>query len=207
MSQRKGDRFLKQNYLIMPVKSLACAIGRSNTYTRHRLKKLGLIIPAEIAKQRKASNQFKKGHVPQNKGRQMDDDFKLKVSRTFYRTGHLPHNTKYDGYTSIRRDKSGKAYKYIRTELGVMRPLHRVVWETEKGVIPAGVCIAFRNGDTLDCRIENLELLSRQENMKRNNIHNLPPELKETIIVLRTLKRKIKKYEKQRSDSVEKSHV
>jgi len=41
------------------------------------------------------------------------------------------------------------------------RPLARVVWERERGPIPAGCVVAHVNGDTRDCRIGNLVCVSR----------------------------------------------
>lgn len=39
--------------------------------------------------------------------------------------------------------------------------LQRVVWTHEHGPIPEGMVVWFRNGDSTDCRAENLELISR----------------------------------------------
>lgn len=41
---------------------------------------------------------------------------------------------------------------------------HRFVWETNHGVIPIGMEIDHINGDRQDNRIENLRLVTRQQN-------------------------------------------
>jgi hypothetical protein len=56
----------------------------------------------------------------------------------------------------------------------------------------------FKNGNKQDVRIENLEMISRQELMRRNTIHRYPPALKEVIRLAGKLKRTIEDaHEKQ----------
>src|SRR5262249_26789125 len=40
---------------------------------------------------------------------------------------------------------------------------HRLLWEKHNGPIPDGMIIHHRNGNKLDNRLENLELVSREE--------------------------------------------
>lgn len=47
------DSIIKRDYLLIPEKRLAIQIGKSDTYVRGRLKKLGLKIPKKIIEQRK----------------------------------------------------------------------------------------------------------------------------------------------------------
>ena len=139
-----------------------------------------------------AKYRFSKGHVPANKGKKMAPEVYEKVKHTFFKSGHLPKNTKYDGHISIRKDKlSGKSYKYIRVAQGNYIELHRFVWENQNGKIPSGHNIVFKNGNTLDCRIENLECISNKELMQRNTIHRYPSELKSQMRKLGKLKKKI----------------
>ena len=58
-------------------------------------------------------------------------------------------------------------YEYIRNGRG-RRDFYqnwqrkcRLVWEAEHGTIPDGHMVVFLNGDTLDCRIENLACVSK----------------------------------------------
>lgn len=150
---------------------------------------------------------FQKGHVPFNKGKKMPDEVKAKVKHNWFGKGHQPHNTKHDGYISVRVDKTGIPYAYIRVAKGKFRLLHRVIWEQAHGKIPPGQIITFINGDQTDFNIENLELITKKQNMLRNSIQRFPDDLKQAIKALHKLKKTIKNYEKQRSDSTEKSHV
>lgn len=109
--------------------------------------------------------EFKEGHIPWNKGLKG-----LRMSpATEFKKGHLPHNTKCDGFISIRLHKrTNTKYKYIRIIQGTWKQYHHYLWEKEHGPIPQNHILRFRNGNTLDCRIENLELISRAENALRN---------------------------------------
>lgn len=68
------DQFIKDNYLTMPVKTIAAAIGKKSDITvRTRMKQLGLVIPKEIIDQRKKDSYFKKGSIPINKGKKQSE--------------------------------------------------------------------------------------------------------------------------------------
>ena len=135
-----------------------------------------------------------RGHVPANKGKKMPNEIKEKIKHTFFKKGHKPHNAKIDGYISKRLDKrNGRTYLYIRISEGKWEEYHRYVWEKQNGKIPAGMNLIFKDGNTLNCNIDNLELLTNAELMKRNSIHNYPEELQVKIRKLAKLKKTLKK--------------
>lgn len=194
------DRIICKNYLELPKSRLAEKVNRSETFVVTRLRQLGLTIPKEIIEQRKANSLIKPGNVPKNKGKKMPRAVYNKVKKTMFKKGHLPSTTKWDGCITIRKPHKNRfapAYKYIRLAKGNWLPLHVYRWTQKHGPVPKGHIVIFRNKDTMDCRLKNLKLVSRAENMRRNTIHNLPPDLKKSVITIRTLNRKIKKYEKQ----------
>jgi hypothetical protein len=115
------------------------------------------------------NGQFVKGQNPWNSGR---TDLRLSPKSEF-KKGHLPHNTKSDGTITIRNDRSSKTgilcrYKYIRISLGKWTLYQRYVYEQHHGVIPKGCIIAFKDGDSMNCTIDNLECITRAENAHRN---------------------------------------
>jgi len=140
---------------------------------------------------------FKKGHVPANKGKNTPDHIKQKTKPTWFKKDHVPHNTTYDGYISIRKEKDGISYAHIRVKKRHFKPLHRHIWEQHNGPIPKGMVLIFKNGDTSDFRIENFELITMRENMLRNSRQNYPQEIQQAVIALNKLKKSIKDYGKQ----------
>lgn len=123
---------------------------------------------------------IKKGTPPPNKGKKQKEYMskeaieRTKVTR--FKKGSLPHNTLEDNTITERKDKSGRIYKYIRIKLAKWVPYHRYLWEQYNGAIPKGYNIQFRDGDTLNCDIDNLYMISRSEQMKNENSasKNLP---------------------------------
>lgn len=112
---------------------------------------------------------FKKGHATFNKGKKMPAEVREKVKRTMFKKGNLPHNTKPAGHDiAIRTDNRGVKNLHIRLGLGKWEYLARHTWRSFYGEIPAGHIVTFKDGDTMNCRIENLQLMSRADNARRN---------------------------------------
>lgn len=201
------DEFIKANYLTMPIKRMETVMGRTQTFIRTRMQQLNLVIPPELTEQRKIDSRIKKGTVPPNKGKKqseyMSAEAIAKTVATRYKKGNIPGNTfAEDGVISIRTDRhkkrtNGKPYKYIRLKLGVWYPLHQHNWNMKHGKPPKGHCLWCIDGNTLNCEPDNWELITRKENMRRNSIVNLPPELRESINAVAQLNRKINKLKRQ----------
>jgi hypothetical protein len=190
------DRFLIENHLTIPMKRISKMMGRNESSARQRLVRLGYTVPQEIAHKFKQESCFKKGSVPANKGKAMPEEIKEKVKATWFVKGSKPHNIKSDGAISMRKDKTGKVYKYIRTQKAKWELYHRYLWQNHHGHVPEDMIVSFKDGNSLNCDINNLELISREENMKRNSVQNLPEEIKNTIRTIAVLNRKINSYVK-----------
>lgn len=205
---KKEARFLEMNYLILPEKVMAKKLNRSNCFVRQNMKRLQLVVPDEIIEYRKKDSQFYKNHTPFNKGlRQADYMSKEMIKRTIatrFKKGQKPHNTaKADGVISVRchRNRGDKVYLYRRLSLGNWRPLHQVRWEMFRGPVPDGYCLWFIDGDTMNIKLSNLEMITRAENARRNKsrFEALPPDLKKAVITLNKFKKVIN--EKQNNGS------
>jgi hypothetical protein len=146
-------------------------------------------------------NSFKKGHVPQTRGKKAEEFLPPEALARFreaqFKKGNKPLNTLHDGAVTIRRDKNGWQYRYIRIAEGQWEALHRHIWEQHYGAIPPGGNIVFRDGNSLNCRIENLECISCTELGERNRISGYPAELQTAIKTKNKIIRKIKKYGKK----------
>lgn len=178
-SDKKTDDFLNKNYLQMPVKTMAATLDRSGMFVSTRLRQLGLIIPPEIIEHRRQIGRIKAGNTPTNKGRKQTEYMTAEAIAasvgTRFKKGQLPHNAVgfKDGDITIRHDHpdrgAGHAYKYIRLSLGIWKPLHTHLWEQKNGKVPPGHCLWFRDGNSLNCELDNLELITRKDNRIRNS--------------------------------------
>ncbi|MNJ67652.1 hypothetical protein D3C77_638420 [compost metagenome] len=80
------------------------------------------------------------------------------------------------------------------------KSVHMILWEELRGPVPPGHIVVFRDRNTANIQIDNLELITRAENMRRNTIHRYPPELKETIRQLGRLKKAISEASNEKQD-------
>ena len=144
----------------------------------------GRIIEPSVA------NQFKPGHTPHNKGKQMSAEIYEKVAPTMFKRGNKPHNTKPVGTINVRADTQGRLYQYIKIKDCQWELLQRHVWTQANGEIPPGSVVIFLDGNYLNCELNNLQVISRRENMARNTIQRYPAELQEVMKLTSKLKRK-----------------
>lgn len=171
------DMIIREQYLLKPVKVLAEELNRSFTGIMGRLKAMGLTIPPDLIEQRKQLGRIKKGGTPPNKGKKqheyMSPELIAKSMKTRFKKGNIPHNSyNQPGKISIRKateKKGGRAYQYICLELGKWKELHIHNWEKKNGPVPKGHCLWFRDGNSLNADVDNLELITRKENRMRNS--------------------------------------
>lgn len=169
---RPEDEIIKLLYLEFPVKVLAELIGRSGTFVQTSLARQGLKIPRSIIKQRIQDARIQSDHTPKNKGLKQKDYMSAaqikKTKATRFKKGHIPVNAIgiKDGDIRIRHiaaDRGRRSYKYIRLAMGKWQELHRYNWEKAHGAVPKGQIVVFRNGDTMNCSVKNLKLISNAE--------------------------------------------
>lgn len=202
-------RYIVENYPHKPTRVIAYFLDMSiyrvyNIASNYGIRKSAEFLSSErsgiFIKGRSYGTQyrFEKGHVPANKGKKTPEHIKQKSKATWFPKGHVPSNTKFDGYVSFRRDSKGNQYyAHIRISKGRFELLHRQIWEQQNGPIPAGHVVTFKNGNTSDFRIENLEMITHKQNMLRNTRHNYPLDLQQAIMALNKLKKSIKEYGKE----------
>ncbi len=108
---------------------------------------------------------FPKNNRPWNKGMKGLQTGGVKYH---FKPGHLPHNTKWNGYITTRKDGPGRKIKYIRIAKGRWKRLNIHVWELHHGKIPPNHIVIFKNGNSMNYDINNLKLISRSQNAIRN---------------------------------------
>jgi hypothetical protein len=128
------------------------------------------------------------------------------MKETQFKKGNHPHTWRPVG--SFRFSKEGYLQQKV-TDTGYppkdWRAVHNLIWEDAHGPIPPLHAVCFRDGDKSNIELENLELISRAELMRRNTVHNLPKELVEVIQIKAAIKHRIttitrKKQEKQHGE-------
>ena len=200
------DDFLRKEYLNIPIKTIAKKWGCAGNVVRRRLKLLGLVIPKELAAQRMRDGEFKKGSEPVNKGKKLEEYMAPEgienSKRTRFKKGRRPHNfLEGNGHVSIRRDsRTGISYKYLKLGDGHWMELHKHLWEEKHGKLPKQHCLIFKDGNQMNCTLENLELITQAENLRRNReaYLALPEEVKLAIGRLKKIKKAIKNGEQFR---------
>ncbi len=140
-----------------------------------------------------AAYRFKPGHVPANKGVK-GWQAGGRSAETQFKQGRRPHTWKPigtvlpDAYGYLRKKMTDTGYP-PRDWVGV----HILLWQEAHGPVPPGHCLRFKDGNKQNIRLENLEVVSRGENMRRNSIHRYPPELKKTIRAAGKLRRTLRR--------------
>jgi hypothetical protein len=196
---------LKEKFSNTRTKDLALELGVSHHTVTGVAGKLGIKKSEEYLKlyagRLKEGNQaktfFPKGHKPWNAGTKG-----LTGANTgSFKKGQKPHNALDDWQEVFYTDSNGKKYLKIKVpgvKVSVFK--HIYLWEQHhQKKVPKNYLIRFKDGDTLNLDMDNLECITRKENMLKNSIHNLPAELKETILLVKNLNNKIKKHERANS--------
>jgi hypothetical protein len=204
------DAVLRAMYADRRTSELAERLGRSMSSIYVRAAVLGLtksraFIASEAsgrlqrADHRGRLTRFTKGHVPWTKGR-TGYDAGGRSHETRFKKGQRPRQWRPVGTERITAD----GYRQRKVSDTGYTPrdykgVHTLNWEAAFGPVPAGYALVFRDGDRLNCDVANLELVSRQELMRRNSYHTRYPKAIGLAIQLRgALVRKINGLERDR---------
>ena len=192
----KEIEYLKQNYCNKFSSEIATELNRSvraiyQAATVHKLKKspefIKICLEREAVKLMLsgAKTRFQAGHKSHNKGQKMSKDMYERVKVSMFKKGNEPHNMKYDGHERLD-PKDG--YIYIRLSKGKYVLKHRLVWEQHNGPIPKGNIIIFKDKNKYNLNIDNLQMITKRENMQRNTVTKYPIELQQLIKLNNKLK-------------------
>jgi len=183
--------FLKLNYSNMETLKICRKLNRNIRSISAKAHKLSLKKNPKYINLKKIENQFKVGNIPHNKGAKGWHPGGNSI-KTRFKPGNRPPRWKpigserlsKDGILERKVDNTG--HKTIN-----WRGLHIILWEKYHGTLPKNHIVIFKNKNRQDLRIENLEAISRAENMRRNSIHNWPIELVNVSHLRGVLNRKI----------------
>lgn len=217
--QRSTKRFwtaeeeqqLRERYADEDTASIAAAMGRSVARVYAKAHKLGLSKSEAYMEEclrrcgqqraeRGRGSRFNKGHTTWNKGMKGFQAGGRSAETRFAKgqvNGKAAQLLKPLGAERVTKD--GIHQRKVREDgppQNRWRSVHSIMWEERNGPIPAGHVVVFRDGNTHHIEHENFELIDRAELMRRNTIHNYPPELKDAIRAVGKLKRTIRKVER-----------
>ena len=175
--------YLRQHYATRTCADIAEWVHHSPRGVQMKAFELGLHKDREFMRERARKGCFAKGNRPFNKGRSrkewMGVEGERKCAETHFKPGTVHPKSptlRPVGYECMRNEK-GKIYIWIKPEGRRMMPKHRWLWEQAYGPIPKGHNVQFKDGDTLNCVLENLYLISRAKQV-RKNFDDLPAERK-----------------------------
>lgn len=192
---------LKERYPDESAAVIAAEIGCSIDLVYAKAARLGLK-KSEAFKSSPASGRldgkigaharFQKGHTTWNKGTHYVAGGRSAETR--FKKGHVSHTTVPVGTTVMSTDG------YLKTKVAEPNKwkwTHRMNWEAVHGPIPKGMLLVFKSKDHENCDPSNLELITREEHIKRHTIHNMPDELKQVIQLTGAIKRRINSHGKR----------
>lgn len=180
-------------------------LGRSSSRIYQKAAALGLRRPEEIyvisgqkfsQSEAAKATRFRKGSIPPNKGKRMGPELYAKCAPTMFKKGHTPGNHKPVGSERVN------VYGYIERKVAEPNKWeckHRIIWKQAHGDIPKGYNIQFKDGNPLNCILENLYIISRAEQMQTRNslMARYPKELQKVIRLRGAVKRQMTLHNKK----------
>ena len=195
------DAQLTELYGTHKLKDIAEIMGRSVSSVANRRVKLGLKRTPE-QQARIGDGQFKPGQRPWNAG-EKGWQAGGRSAETRFKKGEKPSNT-WRPIGAERVTKDGILLRKV-SDTGVKktdwRPVHVLIWEAENGPVPEGHIVIFKDRDQRNLSPDNLEAITRAENMRRNSIDRYPPEYRQAAITLGWFKRRINKVEQEQHEN------
>jgi len=197
---------LRREYPRRSCAEVARLVGHSvtSTYQKARLQGLrksaaflasaasGRLRPGDT---RGLSGRFRRGLAPWNKGKHWVAGGRSPLTR--FKKGNRPHTWRPIGTERVNAD--GILQRKV-TDTGYppadWKAVHALIWEEANGPVPPGHVVVFKGKDKR-IALENLELVSRQELMRRNSYHTrYPKEIALAIQLRGALMRQINKRER-----------
>jgi hypothetical protein len=189
---------LREFYPWVKTAIIAGELGRSVSSVYDKADNMGLkknpiyLASKEAQRQRIVANRntrFQPGQSPWNKGMKGLD---IGGKATRFKPGNRPHTWQPIGHTRTTKDD------YLQRKMadtGCTRrdyvPIHHLVWRMHGGTIPRGHALVFRDGNARNFDINNLELVTRAELMRRNSVHRYPKPIVALIQLRGALNRQI----------------
>lgn len=177
------DDYLRKIYPEMSNEEVAMWLHRSKRAVMAHAYILGVHKSPEFAEKQFRKGQFRKGQTPHNKGKSRKYWASPEAEELMAKGQFKPGECRDDnprkrqiGHEKVYAD----GYVWIITEHG-RKQKHRVVWEQAHGPIPPDHCVKFKDGNRMNCSLDNLYLVSRADHARETRAA-LSPEQKKEIM-------------------------
>lgn len=205
------EDIMRRHYPVTPTKKIAAALGRNERQVFNKAYSMGLEKSQEYLSSANAcrfrrgyhpgkGTQFKTGHVAWNKGMK---GLILGGIETQFKPGNRSGTAEklYQPIGTERISKDGYIQRKINDDMPMQRRwrgVHIINWEAINGPLPKGHVLVFKDGNKRNTAVENLDLLSRAELMRRNSYHtNYPKEVAQLVQLRGAIARQINKRSKE----------
>jgi hypothetical protein len=188
----EADAALTRLYPTMTNPAIGKLLGRSERAILGRANKLGLRKPVDFSNE----GCFKKGLVPWNKG------VAFFAGGASVATQFQPGDRQgaalrlYQPIGTERISKDGYLQRKINDDMPLQRRwrgVHILLWEAVNGPMPKGHALIFKDGDKKNITLENIELITRADLMRRNSFHQYGKEIASVVQLRGAITRQINK--------------
>lgn len=200
-------QYLREHYPDDNTAEIAEHLGRTEGAVRSAADTYGIKKSAEFKERQmqdminspqSIAHRFAKGHKSSFKGEKwyelMPEESRNKCLRTAFKDGHIPHNAYADG-TELVRD--GRVYIKV-PGIRRLQLKHRYVWEKHNGKIPEGYIIKFKDGDFMNCDIDNLYIMSRADACVKMTSEQSPEQIKKKMSIVQARRNELIRKDKMR---------
>lgn len=145
---------------------------------------------------------FRSGQKPHNTGRPMSEWMSpegiANSSKTRFVKGQRPMSWRPIGSERINVD----GYREVKVREGLRGwdAKQRVVWREVNGPIPDGYSVRFKDGNKLNCDIDNLYLCSKADMLRDNSVNKYPDDIKEVIRLRAAIQHRITTIKRKRKE-------
>jgi hypothetical protein len=211
---------LRQCYADYTAQALAAALGHSISSVYQKASALGLCKSetffasdrsgrVQRGKQdpRLRATQFRKGQTPWNAGTKGLVGVQEGCRATQFKKGRPAHESRnYRPIGSLRVNPDGYLERKVSDDAAIAPArrwvgVHRLVWEAAHGPVPAGHAVVFLPGrhsvEPEAITLDALELVTRQELMRRNSYHQYGPDVARAVQLRGAISRAINKRAKE----------
>lgn len=188
MFSKEQVKFIKTNYQRLPLKQLVLLFNNEfeSTFTTNQIRSYCKNHNIKSGR----TGQFVKGHKSWNS----DSKGLTGRNKTSFKPGNRPANWRpvgaericsKDGFILVKVEI---ADPYTKSKTRYMHK-HVYIYEQAYGKVPRGYVIKFKDGNKLNCNLDNLICLRRSEllYLNRHNFIDVPDEAKESFITLSKL--------------------